>query len=151
MSLQQGESASDCYCLQVTRGASSSSKVVNIGNLVLQWKRSAAYAAQGGLGRETAQQFPRQTMSYQSYRPLLLLVSRSSSASDFPAVETELTFPSMTVVNVPFSIKTGANAVPCLFYKPTRSQHSAVLLSLSKFPNFVHQMAHRCRVASPHR
>lgn len=38
VSLQQGESASECYCLAVREGVSKM-KVVNIGNLALQWRR----------------------------------------------------------------------------------------------------------------
>lgn len=38
VSLQQGESASECYCLAVREGVSKM-KVVNIGSLALQWRR----------------------------------------------------------------------------------------------------------------
>ena len=38
VSLQQGESASECYCLSVREGVNRL-KVVNIGSLALQWRR----------------------------------------------------------------------------------------------------------------
>ncbi|XP_066018439.1 trafficking protein particle complex subunit 11-like [Pocillopora verrucosa] len=41
ISLQQGESASECYCLAVKEGVSKL-KVVNIGSLTLQWRRTSA-------------------------------------------------------------------------------------------------------------
>ncbi|XP_022802428.1 trafficking protein particle complex subunit 11-like [Stylophora pistillata] len=41
ISLQQGESASECYCLAVKEGVSKM-KVVNIGSLALQWRRTSA-------------------------------------------------------------------------------------------------------------
>ncbi|CAH3108335.1 unnamed protein product, partial [Pocillopora meandrina] len=41
ISLQQGESASECYCLAVKEGVSKL-KVVNIGSLALQWRRTSA-------------------------------------------------------------------------------------------------------------
>ncbi|CAH3108389.1 unnamed protein product, partial [Pocillopora meandrina] len=41
VSLQQGESASECYCLAVKEGVSKL-KVVNIGSLALQWRRTSA-------------------------------------------------------------------------------------------------------------
>ncbi|XP_073257117.1 trafficking protein particle complex subunit 11-like [Porites lutea] len=41
ISLQQGESASECYCLSVREGVNRL-KVVNIGSLALQWRRTSA-------------------------------------------------------------------------------------------------------------
>lgn len=41
VSLQQGESASECYCLEVKPDISKL-KVVNIGSLSLQWRRLAS-------------------------------------------------------------------------------------------------------------
>ncbi|KAL9982030.1 hypothetical protein ACROYT_G010816 [Oculina patagonica] len=76
ISLQQGESASECYCLAVREGVSKM-KVVNIGNLALQWRRTSA-------------------------------------ADGFPVVITELTFPSVTVESVPFTIQTDMPAYGCV-------------------------------------
>ncbi|XP_044173925.1 trafficking protein particle complex subunit 11-like [Acropora millepora] len=76
VSLQQGESASECYCLEVKPDVSKL-KVVNIGSLSLQWRRTSA-------------------------------------AESFPVVVTELTFPSVTVESVPFTIQTDLPAYGCV-------------------------------------
>lgn len=76
ISLQQGESASECYCLSVREDVSRL-KVVNIGSLALQWRRTSA-------------------------------------TEKFPVVVTELTFPSVTVESVPFTIQTDLPAYGCV-------------------------------------
>ncbi|KAK2574270.1 Trafficking protein particle complex subunit 11 [Acropora cervicornis] len=76
VSLQQGESASECYCLEVKPDVSKL-KVVNIGSLSLQWRRTSALES-------------------------------------FPVVVTELTFPSVTVESVPFTIQTDLPAYGCV-------------------------------------
>ena len=69
----------------------------------------------------------------------LITSCRTSSTSDCPAVETELTFPSVTVESVPFSIRTGK---VIFSYLP---KNLSYLLVATCLPTPVHQYLYNCK------